>query len=734
MNNDDIDKQLREGLDGDIPPPDPAAKRRAIAMAREAFAAEHAQLPESIEEKEESKAAQGLPGWLRLIFGQRAEEESTMTTYNPKLMYSGVATAAVMAVAVGLALQTQTGREITIGLPEVTLGEDDAATIVEQGLVEGDLDETLAHRVEAEAMAAPQTSLATEVRKLAASEDGRARVTLPRELAGDSAGLTATVRANVPAPPPTMEEIVVMEAERGAASMAEVSPGMAMPQSRQAASTNDLGLAGFVTPGVIPADVVSQPGYQEVGRDKFAEFEENPVKLVSEEPVSTFSADVDTASYSFVRRMLNSGVLPQPDAVRVEEMINYFDYNYTLPERKVEPFAPNVAVVDAPWADGRKLMHIGIKGYDIAPTDKPRSNLVFLLDVSGSMNSPDKLPLVKQSMEMLLSTLNPEDTVAIVVYAGAAGTVLEPTPVKDKQKILDAMRQLSAGGSTAGAQGIRLAYELAESQFDKDAINRVILATDGDFNVGITNNLELEGFIERKRDKGIFLSVLGFGQGNYQDERMQALAQNGNGVAAYIDTLSEAQKVLVDEASSTLFPIAKDVKLQVEFNPATVAEYRLIGYETRALNREDFNNDAVDAGDIGAGHTVTAIYEFTPVTSAARLIDDSRYAPKMERDGYGNEYANLKIRYKLPDEDTSKLIVRPITLQDRSKLSGDTGFATAVAGFAQVLKGGRYTGNFGCDEVIELAQQTKGDDPYGYRTEFIQLARLAKTAAAMQPR
>lgn len=704
MNDDELDKQIREGLNGDIPPPDSAAKRRAIAMAREAFVAEHAQLAESIEEKEKSKSSQGLWGWLRLILGQRAEKERTMTTYNPKLMYSGVATAAVMAVAVGLVLQTQTGREVTIELPEVTLGRDDGQTIARRDLEERDFDEALARPREAEAMGAPPD-----------------------------------IRANVPASPPTMDKRLAQKAKRAADDMALARPHGVPRQEAADMAVQEAVVSGYSLPeaGVsrlVPGDVIPQPGYQEVGRDQFTEFEENPVKLVSEEPVSTFSADVDTASYSFVRRMLNEGVLPQPDAVRVEEMINYFDYNYSLPESKAEPFAPSVAVVDSPWAEGRKLMHIGIKGYDIAPADKPRSNLVFLLDVSGSMNSPDKLPLVKQSMEMLLSTLKPDDTVAIAVYAGAAGAVLEPTPVKDKQKILDALRKLSAGGSTAGAQGIRLAYELAESQFDENAINRVILATDGDFNVGITNNRELEGFIERKRDKGIFLSVLGFGQGNYQDERMQTLAQNGNGVAAYIDTLSEAQKVLVDEASSTLFPIAKDVKLQIEFNPATVAEYRLIGYETRSLNREDFNNDAVDAGDIGAGHTVTAVYEFTPVSSDARMIDDSRYAPKMERRGLQDEYAHLKIRYKLPDEASSKLIERPVTIRDAGGLEGDTGFATAVAGFAQVLKGGKFTGDFDYDEVIELAQQTKGVDPYGYRTEFIQLARKAKTAAAMRAR
>jgi Ca-activated chloride channel family protein len=343
-------------------------------------------------------------------------------------------------------------------------------------------------------------------------------------------------------------------------------------------------------------------------------------------------------------------------------------------------------------------------------------------------------------MELLLTTLDPDDTVAIAVYAGAAGTVLEPTPVKEKQKIREALRQLTAGGSTAGAQGIRLAYELAQAQFDENAINRVILATDGDFNVGITNQRELQSFIERKREEGTYLSVLGFGQGNYQDALMQTLAQNGNGVAAYIDTLSEAQKVLVHEATSTLFPIATDVKLQLEFNPATVAEYRLIGYETRHLNREDFNNDAVDAGDIGAGHTVTAIYEFTPVGSGARQIEESRYA-RGTRSGTSesNEYAFLKIRYKLPGEDNSKLITEPVTPQSEVEpgargIGQETAFATAVAGFAQLLKGGKYTGDYDYDDVIEMAQKARGEDPFGYRTEFIQLVRKAKTADAMRAR
>ncbi len=486
------------------------------------------------------------------------------------------------------------------------------------------------------------------------------------------------------------------------------------------------------------------PGYKDIGRDRFEEFEVNAIKLVSKEPVSTFSIDVDTAAYSFVRGQLKRGVLPQKDAVRIEEMINYFEYDYALPKSNSEPFKASVLIKDSPWAEGKKLLHIGIKGYDIAPGEKPRSNLVFLLDVSGSMNSPDKLPLVKQSMELLLSNLNPDDTVAIAVYAGAAGTVLEPTPVSERQKISAALGRLSAGGSTAGAEGIQLAYQLAEMNFKKDAVNRVILATDGDFNVGITNSRELQAFVERKRESGIFLSVLGFGQGNYHDAMMQTLAQNGNGIAAYIDTLSEAQKVLVNEATSTLFPIAKDVKIQIEFNPRVIAEYRLIGYETRMLNQEDFNNDAVDAGDIGAGHTVTALYEITPVGSDAKLIDKSRYTnksvPSSTADKISDEYAFLKIRYKLPDSDKSDLITQPIgkaqdiTLTGASRDSNllqETDFATAVAAFGQLLLGGKYLDKFSYDDVITLAQNSKGQDEYGYRSEFVQLVRMAKSADAI---
>jgi Ca-activated chloride channel family protein len=485
------------------------------------------------------------------------------------------------------------------------------------------------------------------------------------------------------------------------------------------------------------------PNQDYVGRDRFEKITENPVKVTAEEPVSTFSIDVDTASYAFVRRALNEGHLPQKDAVRVEEMINYFDYDYPAPTDREAPFRATVSVFPTPWNPETKLVHIGLRGLELRPGRRPRANLVFLLDVSGSMESPDKLPLLKSAFRLLVENLAPEDTVAIVVYAGAAGTVLEPTPARERARILEAIDRLEAGGSTAGAAGIVQAYALAEANFDPDGVNRVILATDGDFNVGITSPEELKGFVERKRATGVCLTVLGFGQGNLNDALMQKLAQNGNGNAAYIDTLNEARKVLVEEAGSTLVPIAQDVKIQVEFNPAQVAEYRLIGYETRLLRREDFNDDGVDAGDVGAGHRVTALYEIALAGGRGRRIDDLRYggggaeAPSPRGAGAG-EYAFLKIRYKLPGESRSRLITTPITpAQEHRSLEatpGEARFAAAVAAFGQILRGDPRVGTFRYEDVLAQAQPVRGDDPYGYRAEFLNLVRLAASARPMGER
>ena len=462
------------------------------------------------------------------------------------------------------------------------------------------------------------------------------------------------------------------------------------------------------------------------------------MKVTAEEPVSTFSIDVDTASYSFVRNSLLDGVLPRSDAVRVEELVNYFAYDYPPPDSPRTPFATTVSLLPTPWNADTRLLHIGIKGFELKPEKPPRANLVFLIDTSGSMSGPDRLPLVVSSFGLLLDALSPEDTVAIVTYAGSVGTALEPTRAAERAIILASLESLVAGGSTAGGEGLRQAYQLAERNFVPDGVNRVILATDGDFNVGIADAGELKSYVERRRSSGVLLSVLGFGAGNYNDELMQALAQNGNGSAAYIDNLMEAQKVLVEEATSTLFPIAKDVKIQVEFNPAAVSEYRLIGYETRLLAREDFRNDKVDAGDVGSGQSVTALYELTMVGSGAERVPPLRYGPDDSPAGdIPEEYAFVKIRYKLPDSDTSETISRPVTRSDEGKGRAATlreaRFAAAVAGFGQLLRDKRYTGDFGYDEVIALARTATGGDPFGYRGEFIRLASLAKSAAAMAP-
>ena len=468
-------------------------------------------------------------------------------------------------------------------------------------------------------------------------------------------------------------------------------------------------------------------------RDRFESKETNPVKSAATEPVSTFSIDVDTASYAFARRALNAGRLPPTDSVRVEEFVNYFPYDYPKPESAQTPFKPTITVTPSPWNAGNRLVHVAIQGYALQSAERPRANLVFLIDVSGSMSPQDRLPLVKNALRMLVDELKPEDTVAVVTYASGSGVALEPTKIADKAKILAAIDALGAGGSTAGAQGIQDAYRLAESNFDRSAVNRVILATDGDFNVGVTDQSELKGLIERKREKGVFLSILGVGQGNYNDALMQALAQNGNGAAVYVDTLNEARKALVEESSSTLFPIAKDVKIQVEWNPARVSEYRLIGYETRALRREDFNNDKVDAGDVGSGHRVTAIYEITPTGSDKKLIDDLRYGKKTPTPAQAeSELGFLKLRYKLPKEEASRLMTQPIAeqqdLESLARAPQEVRFSIAVAAFAQLRRGAPYLGEYGYDDVIALAQSAKGDDPFGYRAEFVNLARLAKSA------
>ncbi|MER9750426.1 von Willebrand factor type A domain-containing protein [Mesorhizobium sp. M0140] len=519
-----------------------------------------------------------------------------------------------------------------------------------------------------------------------------------------------------PAPPAPTGEFAL----DGAASVPSTS------RARMAAESK---LMAPQQPAMAPADQMLP---QEENRDRIEDFKTNPVHAALEDPVSTFSIDVDTASYSFVRSSLKQGYLPQADTVRVEEMINYFPYDWKGPESASTPFNSTVSVMPTPWNTRTRLMHVAIKGFDVKPTEQPKANLVFLIDVSGSMDEPDKLPLLKSAFRLLVSKLKADDTISIVTYAGDAGTVLEPTKASEKDKILNAIDNLTPGGSTAGEAGIKEAYRLAQKSFVKDGVNRVMLATDGDFNVGQTDDDDLKRLIEKERKTGVFLSVFGFGRGNLNDQMMQTIAQNGNGTAAYIDTLAEAEKVLVEDASSTLFTIAKDVKIQVEFNPNKVSEYRLIGYETRALNREDFNNDRVDAGDIGSGHSVTAIYEITPKGSGGEQIDALRYGQaSVDNGGVANadEYAFVKIRYKLPNEDVSKLITTPVTsaneISSFDQASTDQRFSVAVAAFGQKLRDQDATAKFGYDKIMEIATAARGADPFGYRSEFLSLVRLA---------
>ncbi len=482
------------------------------------------------------------------------------------------------------------------------------------------------------------------------------------------------------------------------------------------------------------ARMASEP----LDRENYAHYLTNPIQLAAENPISTFSIDVDTGSYSNVRRMLREGRLPVQDAVRIEELVNYFSYDYPRPSSTEQPFRVSTEMAVTPWNSKTHLLQIGIQGYEVAANALPAANLVFLVDVSGSMESPDKLGLLKSALKLLSKRLRPEDRVSIAVYAGASGVVLEPTAGNDSFKIEQALSALSAGGSTNGAAGIRLAYELAERAFIKGGINRVMLATDGDFNVGTTNFEALIDLVEEKRKSGIALTTLGFGSGNYNDQLMEQLADAGNGNYAYIDTLLEAQKVLVDQVGSTLQTIAKDVKIQIEFNPAVVAEYRLIGYENRGLAREDFNNDQVDAGEIGAGHNVTALYEVALVGSGGTRIDQLRYGKnQIGAHSNSNELALLRLRYKAPDGDTSKLIESPILTRDINTRLADTSerfrFAAAVAGFGQQLRGDNYMEKFSYPQILELARNARGKDPFGYRGEFIQLVGLAASLSNAQP-
>ncbi len=498
---------------------------------------------------------------------------------------------------------------------------------------------------------------------------------------------------------------------------------MMLYESESASPTMPKGRLAGLQGGVI------RPNYYDMDSEEYDFIEENGFQIVTSKPLSTFSVDVDAASYGNIRRFINQGELPPKDAVRIEELINYFDYDYPEPDG-ANPFSISIEAGKCPWNEHSRLVHIGLKGKDVKIENMPESNLVFLLDVSGSMSSPNKLPLVKKAFKLLVKQLRKNDRVAIVTYAGHSGVALESTPGDERIKIINSLEMLNSGGSTAGAEGIELAYRIAEQNFIKGGNNRVILATDGDFNVGPSSDEQLTRIIEEKRKKGIFLTVLGFGMGNLKDSKMEKLADKGNGNYAYIDNILEAKKVFVNEISGTLLTIAKDVKIQVEFNPANVYAYRLIGYENRLLNDEDFLNDKKDAGDIGAGHTVTALYEIIPAGNEDKfpVIEPLKYQKtEIPKEAFNDELLTVKFRYKKPDEDTSIPLAKILKKEDLDKnISGNFKFSAAVAEFGMLLRDSAWKGDANWKSVISLAREARGKDPFGYRAEFIKLAEMGE--------
>ena len=534
----------------------------------------------------------------------------------------------------------------------------------------------------------------------------------------------------VPVPSPVSPPAPAREAESGRHHDLHATPGtLAAVRQFQAGHADAARREKAVSlgePG--PAELAYAEGDE--FRERYQSLNDNPVHRVAETPVSTFSIDVDTGSYSNVRRMLSAGQLPPPDAVRVEELVNYFPYDYAAPA-DASPFAVHTELAPSPWNAGNVILRVAIKGRDQAKETLPPANLVFLVDVSGSMHSPDKLPLLQSSLKLLVNELRDRDRITLVTYAGQTAVVLPPTPGSERARIATAIDALTAGGSTAGASGIDLAYKAARQAFISGGINRILLATDGDFNVGVTDFRQLKAMVEEKRKSGVALTTLGFGTGNYNEQLMEQLADAGDGAYSYVDNLMEGHKVLVNEMTSTLATIARDVKVQIEFNPAAVSEYRLIGYENRALQREDFNNDRVDAGDIGAGHTVTALYELT-LADGQGLIDEKRYGSRgpVPPSGHADELAHVKLRYKEPEASTSKKLeytVSRASVRAAAQASGEFRFAMAVAGFGQLLRGGRYTGGWSFADARSLAGTGVGEDRFGYRGEFLRMVDLARS-------
>jgi Ca-activated chloride channel homolog len=755
------ERDLNTLKDFPVPAPSVDAKRQAVATALAAFDVSN-ELP---------SGTQGVAAAPSLTDVSSIKKERQGMRYNRKVYWSVAASIAAVMLALPVVMShLGNQRDLRVVQPADAPARQEVPAPASSQPLSANTGVRPAPPAVAPAPAPPTQNAEAKVKdELAKSAEkqsvaaatGRTaneQSARPRDVLAN-ANPPATVPATPPAPAPTTGRMQAQPPNVTGGWSAQTSDAPIAPNNNSRSRFGYLGDTSLNQPVIDNRDKLECPpgrmclkidpqtgakGYVFDDSNLFDVTSPNPIKSTRAEPVSTFSIDVDTASYSLARRHLNQGRLPPKASVRVEEMINYFKYDYRRPESATAPFEPQITVTPSPWNANTKLVHIALKGYEIKAAERPRANIVLLVDISGSMGPSDRLPLLKTAFKMMVDELKPDDTVGIVTYASGSDIRLSPTKVADKARILAAIDSLGAGGSTAGAAGLTDAYRIAETNFDPKAVNRIILGTDGDWNVGITNRDELTAFVERKRATGIFLSILGVGMGNHNDALMQKLAQNGNGVAAYIDTLPEARKVLVDEISSSLFTIAKDVKIQVEFNPARVSEYRLIGYESRALRREDFNNDKVDAGDVGSGHSVTAIYEITPAGSPAVAMPDLRYgqppvtepartAPAAAAGAINDgEYGFFKLRYKLPNEETSRLIEVAVTPNlDKGTLaaaSDDVRFSIAVAAYGQLLSGTPYLGAMTFDDVIALANSARGADLFGLRAEFINLARLAKSA------
>ncbi|TNC52473.1 DUF3520 domain-containing protein [Rubellimicrobium rubrum] len=712
--DDDLD-DLRSALEQVTPKPDPATRAAHLRLAQENFdrlqGAAHAPRPSS--ERPRRGAWSGARDMMNAI------------------TLRGGLTATTALAACGFLVLTPAGRTLLLEpfeRGEVSASDPAPALAATEEAVARPSDPLAPAPEEA---SLPQAKVATgdeDARSVQAAPDLAVQEEMPGDLSGAA---SAEVPEAEPLPDPIAPVWVLPPEEAEAAprspsadpeAFAPLPPAVGRLERRAAPAPGGLLSRGLV---LAPRSMDSLAPLPTPSTESFANADPNPLKVTAEEPVSTFSIDVDTASYGVVRQSLLSGALPPPDAVRTEEMVNYFPYDYPAPEAGEGPFRPTVSVMTTPWNPDTRLVAIGLQGQRPAVEDRPPLNLVFLIDTSGSMDDPRKLPLLRQSFGLMVGELRPEDQVAIVAYAGSAGLVLPPTPASDREAILGALGGLTAGGSTNGQGGLEQAYDTARRMASEGEVSRVILATDGDFNVGLSDPEGLEDYVAQERESGVFLSVLGFGRGNLEDATMQALAQNGNGQAAYIDSLQEAQKVLVDQLSGEMFPIAQDVKVQVEWNSATIAEYRVIGYETRALRREDFANDRVDAGELGAGHSVTALYEVTLVDSPARLTEPLRYQPERVAQAGSDEWGLLRLRWKEPGGEQSQLFETPITGTEEA--GSEAHFAAAVAGWAQILREGGPLGDWGHEDAIGLATANRGEDPFGYRTEAVRLMRLSQS-------